>query len=240
MMKKNISLEAIRKSERESHEKLYTSNELYEPGSWLAKPVETVMDNLKIIDNSTDVEILDLGCGVGRNSIAIAQYFKEWGTTCNIDCVDLLEVAINRLKENAIKYGVRDFITPILSSIDSFEITHKKYDYIVSVSAIEHVANWELFEKTLYNIRQATKKNGVVCLILNTELHEIKVENNEEQEALFEVNLPTSEMVDLLEKAFDGWDIIKKTVVHQEWIAPRENGDVRLNTNVVTLVCRKM
>lgn len=239
IMKKNISLEAIRKSERESHEKLYTSNELYESGSWLAKPVETVMDNLKLFDNSNDIEILDLGCGVGRNSIAIAQYFKERNANCNVDCVDLLEVAINRLKENAVKYGVQDYITPILSSIDSFDITHKKYDYIVSVSAIEHVANRELFEKTLYNISQATKKNGVVCLILNTELHEIKVEDNEEQEALFEVNLPTNEMVKLLENIFGGWDIIKKTILHQEWITPRENGDVRLDTNVVTWVCRK-
>lgn len=233
-----ISLETIRKSERESHEKLYTSNELYEPGSWLAKPVETVMDYLKFFDNHTDVEILDLGSGVGRNSIAMAQYFKEREITCNIDCVDLLEVAINRLKENTIKYRVQDYITPILSAIDSFDIAHKKYDYIVSVSAIEHVANQEMFKETLRSICQATKSNGIVCLILNTELHERKVENNEEQDALFEVNLPTNEMVDLLESAFEGWSLIKKTVVHQEWITPREDGDVKLDTNVVTWVCR--
>ena len=239
MDKKNISLETIRKSERESHEKLYNSNELYEPGSWLAKPVETVIDYLKFYDNHTDVEILDLGSGVGRNSIAIAQYFKERDIACNVDCVDLLEAAINRLKENAIKYGVQNCITPILSSIDSFDIAHKKYDYIVSVSAIEHVASRELFKKTLHSIRQATKSNGTVCLILNTELHERKVENNEEQDALFEVNLPTNEMVNLLESFFEGWSMIKKTVVHQEWITPREDGDVKLDTNVVTWVCRK-
>lgn len=237
MLKRKISLETIRKSESESHEKLYTNNELYEPGSWLVKPVQTVMDNLKFFGKK--VEILDLGSGVGRNSIAMAQYFKEKEIDCNIDCVDLLEVAINRLKENTIKYEVEHYITPILSSIDIFDLTQKKYDYIISISGIEHVADEEMFKKTLINISQSTKNNGIVCLILNTELHEIKVENNEEQDVLFEVNKPTNEMVGLLTTVFEGWTLLKKTIVHQEWITPRKNGDVKLDTNVVTWVCRK-
>lgn len=48
MTERKISLKKIRQQERESYEKLYLCNGLYEPGSWLAKSVKTVMDNLDV------------------------------------------------------------------------------------------------------------------------------------------------------------------------------------------------
>ena len=55
----------------------------------------------------------------------------------------------------------------------------------------------------------------------------------------FEVNLPTSQMQDLLERTFAGWQVIKHTIVHQKYDIPRENCIANLETDVVTYVVRK-
>ena len=38
-----LNVDTIRESEKISHEKIYSEKQLYEQGSWLAKPVKTVM-----------------------------------------------------------------------------------------------------------------------------------------------------------------------------------------------------
>lgn len=65
-------LASIRKAERESHLAAYDAFPLYAPGSWLAKPVKTVLDLLPRFAGYSSLRALDLGCGVGRNSIPAA------------------------------------------------------------------------------------------------------------------------------------------------------------------------
>ena len=43
-------LNKIRKAEEESHTQAYTSHSLFSPGSWLAKPVKTVMELLPLFE----------------------------------------------------------------------------------------------------------------------------------------------------------------------------------------------
>lgn len=38
-----LNIDTIRENEKISHEKIYSEKQLYEQGSWLAKPVKTVM-----------------------------------------------------------------------------------------------------------------------------------------------------------------------------------------------------
>ncbi len=45
-------MEAIRNAERESHTQAYTSYTLFEQGTWLAKPVRTVMEILPLFENT--------------------------------------------------------------------------------------------------------------------------------------------------------------------------------------------
>ena len=60
-----LNVDTIRESEKISHEKIYSEKQLYEQGSWLAKPVKTVMDSLELL-SCKEINVLDLGCGVGR------------------------------------------------------------------------------------------------------------------------------------------------------------------------------
>ena len=230
-------LDEIRKAEAESHTQAYSSHALFSPGSWLAKPVKTVIELLPLFDGYTEFTALDLGSGVGRNSIPVAQYFS--GTPCRVDCVDILELAIEKLDENAKQYGVGNCIHGIVSSIDDYEIDADSYEFIMAISALEHIASTSAFEKKLAEIRDGLRHGGVACLIVNSGVIEHDKATGQELPPQFEVNLPTSQMKNLLERTFAEWQVIKHTIVHQKYDIPRENGIANLETDVITYVVRK-
>ena len=230
-------LDEIRKAEAESHTQAYTSHSLFSPGSWLAKPVKTVLELLPLFEGYTQFEALDLGSGVGRNCIPVAQYFSN--IPCRVDCVDILELAIAKLNKNAHQHGVADCIRGIVSAIDDYEIAADSYDLILAVSALEHIAFQTAFEKKLCEIRDGLHHGGVACLIVNSGVMEYDKATKQELSPQFEVNLPTSQMQDLLENTFAGWQVIRHTIVHQKYDIPRENCIADLETDVVTYVVRK-
>ena len=230
-------LDEIRKAEAESHTQAYTSHSLFSPGSWLAKPVKTVMELLPLFEGYTQFAVLDLGSGVGRNCIPVAQYFG--GIPCRVDCVDILELAITKLNENAQQYGVENCIRGIVSSIDDYEIDADSYDFILAISALEHIASKSAFEKKLAEIRDGLRHGGIACLIVNSGVIEHDKATGQELPPQFEVNIPTSQMQDLLENTFVDWQVVKHTIVHQKYDIPRENCVADLETDVVTYVVRK-
>ncbi len=110
-----MELNRIRESERNSHIELYSNEELYKEGSWLQKPIKTVTDLFPLFDGSREFRALDLGSGVGRNSIAIASRFQEF--SCTVDCVDILELAI----ENCAKMR-KDSVFPTVFMVLSVQL----------------------------------------------------------------------------------------------------------------------
>ena len=230
-------LNLIRQAEAESHTQAYSNHSLFSPGSWLAKPVKTVMDLLPLFEGYTDFRVLDLGSGVGRNCIPVAQHFS--GIPCRVDCVDILELAVAKLNDNAQQYGVADHIQGIVSAIDDYEITADSYDLIMVISALEHIASQSALEKKLAEIRDGLRHGGIACLIVNSGVIEHDKATGQELLPQFEVNLPTSQMQDLLEKTFAGWQVINHTIAHQKYDIPRENCVAYLETDVITYVVRK-
>ena len=226
---------AIRQAERISHEKTYGANGLYEPGSWLAKPVKTVLETLLLLAGREDFRALDLGCGVGRNAIAVAKAFPEG----SIDCVDILPGAIGKLEANAEKYGVTGVIRGILSGIDQFAIERAGYDLILAVSALEHMDSREAMLQKLTEIRQGIRPGGIVCLIMNSGVREQETDTGTELVPQFEVNLPAQTLISALETAFSGWQVVKHTVVHQQYEIPRDREVSLVQTDVVTYVVRR-
>ncbi|MDQ0343017.1 hypothetical protein J2S14_001831 [Lederbergia wuyishanensis] len=65
-------IEYIRQEEKEYHDYCYHNYKLFVEGSWLHKPVETVMEVIPLLKGKGNINILDLGSGVGRNSIPMA------------------------------------------------------------------------------------------------------------------------------------------------------------------------
>lgn len=231
------TLKSIREAEKASHMEIYSTAKLFESGSWLQKPVKTVMNLLPEFEKYNKINVLDLGCGVGRNCIPIAQEFKD--KDCSIDCVDILDFAIAELEKNAKEFDAEKSINGIVSPIDDFVIEKEKYDFVFAVSALEHMNSGESFENKLTEIEKGVKENGIVCLIINSEVNEINKSNGEKLNPQFEVNLKTDELNCLLNNIFSEWNIIKNGVSNQRYDIPRNDCIADLTTRVVTFVAKK-
>ncbi len=230
-------LAQIRESEKKSHIEMYSKSELFQEGSWLRKPIKTILDLLPEFKEYKALHVLDLGCGVGRNCISVAREYTD--IPCIIDCVDILEIAIEKLYQNAREYGVESNINGVVQPIEDFEIAENTYDFIIAVSALEHIDSKESFVQKLTEINRGMREHGIVCLVVNSSVTEHDKETGEALPAQFEVNLPTEELQKLLEHNFTDWEVLKSTVQEQQYDIPRECGISELRSNVVTFVGRK-
>lgn len=228
----------IREEERKYHEACYENYKLFEEGSWLSKPVKTVIETLSHFDAYDDVTVLDLGCGVGRNSIPIAETLKDRGG--KVVCVDLIQSALTKLQAYSEQLGVSDWIETHLSDIGDFEIPPEFFDYIVAVSTLEHVDSEQTFERLLARIALGTKVNGVNCLIVNSNLQEIDVLTGDELTPFIELNLTTGHLQHLLNKHYEGWDILFTTVKKLTFNIERNGRQIHLKTDCLTYVVRKI
>lgn len=230
-------LNQIRESERKSHIEMYSNEKLYQEGSWLTKPIKTVLDIMPLFNEYKELNVLDLGSGIGRNSIAIAKHFKD--IDCTVECVDILDLAIEKLEDYAKEHSVASSVKGIVKPIEDFVIEENKYDWIIAVSALEHIDTKESFIRKLYEISSGIRKNGVVCLVVNSNVREKDKNTGEPLPPQFEVNLGTEEMQEILKQVFSGWEVLKSTVQNQRYDIPREGRISDLRTSVVTLVARK-
>ena len=187
-------------------------------------------------ENYQAFNVLDLGCGIGRNCIEIARRYQK---RCNIDCVDILELAIDKLKLNAKLYGVQDNICGIVQPIEDYKIKENYYDFVIAVSALEHMDTKESFIEKLREIKRGLRENGIVCLVINSSVVEHDKITREELPAQFEINLETGELQKILQRIFGSWKILKFKIQSQQYDIPRANCISDLKTRVVTLVVRK-
>lgn len=231
------TIENIRQQEKLSHTQIYTSEALFHSDSWLGKPVKTVLELLPRFDDLQELRILDLGCGVGRNCIPIASHFH--GKNCVIECVDLLEVAVEKLAAYAAQYQVGPILQSTVCAIEDYPIPAARYDWIIAVSSLEHVDSPASLIRILSRIHDGLREHGIVCLIMNSGVTEQDKETQTSLPPQFEVNLPTETLLSLLHKQFQGWKVIQSGVKRQTYEIPRGGIISQLCTNVVTFVAQK-
>lgn len=235
MSKEKSNIDIIRRKEAESHIKMYAENELFSGDGWLNKPVKTVMDLFPLLDYVNEARILDLGCGVGRNSIPAAQYFSK----CTVDCVDILDEAISKLFENATKFSVADKINGIVSTVEDYSIKPCYYDMIIAVSVLEHIDSERTFENKLLEIRNGLRPGGIVCIIMNTDITENEKISGSSLAPQFELNYETNSLLSFMHNVFDGLCILKETVSEQNYDVPRGEVVSVLKSRVVTFAAKK-
>jgi 2-polyprenyl-3-methyl-5-hydroxy-6-metoxy-1,4-benzoquinol methylase len=227
----------IRANEKMSHVAIYTNEKLYQSNTWLRKPIKTVQDICPLFNGYDKLQVLDLGCGIGRNCIYIAEKYKN--INCTVECVDLLEVAIEKLRQNAKEHNVSSHIIGIVKSIEEYDISVNAFDFIMAISALEHIDTEQSFIKKLFEIKNGLRKDGIVCLVINSDIKEINLDTQENLDAQFEVNLSTEKIQEYLNDIFSGWNILKYSVSKQEYDIPRDSIISHLYTKVVTYVARK-
>ncbi|MDR4984551.1 SAM-dependent methyltransferase [Bacillus cereus] len=230
-------IEYIRQEEKKYHDLCYEQYKLFETGSWLNKPVKTVMDLMDYFEGQNNLQVLDLGSGVGRNSIPIAQKLKNASGT--VTCVDLLYSALTNLHVYSKEHGVFEIINTEQAAIENYHITSDTYDYIVAVSSLEHIKSEEDLKNVLHSMKEGTKNGGINCLIINSNIQEIDLKTNEELDALIEINLPTEEMIYILKSIYKGWKEIKMEIKELAYDIVRNEKHIQLKTNAITFVVQK-
>lgn len=231
-------IKQIRENERISHTKVYTTEKLYESDGWLKKPIKTVEESIRYFEDYEEINILDLGSGVGRNAIFLAESFDN--KNCTIDCVDILPLAIELLQQNSEKHLVSSKINGFVSSIESFDIKQNYYDFIIGISSLEHIDTFEHFCEKLNHIKDGLKNNGLVCLVINTNVCEFEKSSKQPIEPNFEINIKTEELIDIFNEIFNNFDTIKLSKSHQKYDIPRDDLICELTTDVVTFVAKKI
>ena len=138
------NFEEARQAEASYHNELYNDFEILEPGTWMSEPNLMVMELLdRLLQHKANLNVLDLGCGAGRNTIPVAVRLKE--TASQVVGLDLLKGAIDKLRENANEYGVSDIIEGKEVDVEHADITKEYYDYILACGCLEHVSSEEAF-----------------------------------------------------------------------------------------------
>lgn len=230
-------IEFIRNEEKKYHDYCYENYRLFEEGSWLYKPVKIVMDLLPLFDNKDNLKVIDLGCGVGRNSIPIAEAIKD--RNGKVVCIDLLDSALNKLKEYSKEYHVEEVIQTEKADIGNYEILPNEYDFIVAVSTLEHVKSESIFEDVVRQMVNGTKDSGINCLIVNSEVEEIDLETNVKLDALMELNLSTENIINKLRDIYLEWELLTIKAKPLEYNITRNEKSVLLKTNAITYIVRK-
>ena len=152
----------------------------------------------------------------------------------------ILDVAIEILKKNALEHNVSDRINGITTPIEEFAIPTAEYDLILTVSVLEHIDTKQHFIDKLHEIAHGIKKNGIVCLVINSDITEVDAETGASLEPNFEVNLKSDQIMTYLDGIFEGWTVVKKTVVAQEYEIPRDNRTSQLSSKVISFVAQKV
>ncbi len=101
--------------------------------------------------SKSSLDILDLGCGVGRDSL----FFSKKGH--KVTAVDLSDIVI---KENKIRLKSYDIDFMIFDMQDDFSFFNQKFDLIYSYLAL-HYFNHETTQKIVNNVHRTLSSNGL-------------------------------------------------------------------------------
>ncbi|MEK0316254.1 class I SAM-dependent methyltransferase [Cohnella sp. 56] len=225
-----------RAEEIKYHQKFYSENALFATGTWLARPVKVVLEMLDIMDLN-ELQVLDLGCGVGRNSIPIAEKVKAYNGM--ITCVDLLQTAIDYLIENSKTYDVQHNIIAQTADVETYSIQPNSFDYIVACSCLEHLSSVDAFKTIVNGMILGTKNDGINAILMSTENQDFFLETGELKDGLIELNLKTDEAFSLLHELYKDWEImIERQSSH--YINEHKYGtDIEFRSNWITFIARK-
>ncbi|MVP00249.1 class I SAM-dependent methyltransferase [Paenibacillus lutrae] len=235
-MEKN-RLQHIRKEEKEYHEQYYEEHELYEEDSWIEEPDERMLDYIAKLQTGRPLKALDLGCGNGRNSIPLARELK--GDGGRVTCVDLLDKALDQLKDYSVEYRVEDVIRTEQADISVYEVRPGEYDFILAASSLEHVRSETDLDHLLVRLREGTRDGGINYINMNTGIEEYDLTTGEKRETLIELVLTKEQALQKLRGSYDGWEELHASHKPIEFEINRGEAPVMMKADCVSFAVRK-
>lgn len=235
----SIDFERARQETLQYHKAYYSRFKLFEKDSWLENPDQPLMRLLDYLEGK--IEILDLGCGVGRNAIPMAQALQKSNKTATITAVDVLAESIDLLKEYASTYKVENIIEAALADNDVFIIEPNKYDLIAAISTLEHCQGKNKVAKLMAAIARGTKSGGFVRIEMTTNRRVTDTSTNEPVPTFVETPLDGEEVQEMLQAkdTFAGWNIISLTVDPYEEELAKEDRTVHWCSTQINFTAQK-
>jgi len=232
-----VDFERAREETLKYHKAYYSRFKLFEDGSWLAHPDAPLMQLLNYLEGN--IKILDLGCGVGRNAIPMAQALQKLGKEATITCVDVLAESIDLLSEYAVTYKVEDIIDPVLTDNDNFVMAKSHYDLIAAISTLEHCQGKDRVVAVMREIAGSTKSAGFVRIEMTTDRNVIDAASGEAIATFVETPLLGEEVEEMLSLAFAGWNVIGKTIDPYEETIEKEGRSVHWCSTQINFTAQK-
>lgn len=222
------------------HEEYYGKHALFEKGSWLEKPDQLTMD--LIVDwrseKRSGLKILDLGAGVGRNSVPLALELKD--LHAEITCVDFLQTAIDKLLENARQHAVEDCIVGKQSDFETLCIREEHYDLILAVSVLEHCSCFEGITGVIDGIISGTKSGGYNRLEFTTNRNVRDQKTGEQIPTFVETPLESEILIAMLKDKYKSWQIQKLELTPYEEVLEREGRKILWKSMQLNIVTQKI
>jgi 2-polyprenyl-3-methyl-5-hydroxy-6-metoxy-1,4-benzoquinol methylase len=218
----------------EYHREFYKVNSLFEPGSWLEKPDANIIEIGNSFLGQAPIRVLDLGAGVGRNAIPLAKLLKD--QKISIDCVDILDIAIDKLTLNAHTFGVTQSINPILADVSTYSIPTEQFDLILAESVVEHCLD---MQAVLLSIQTGTKIGGFNCLSITTDLEETDISTGAKLEPSIQTNLSAIDCEALIRHLYSNWKVKKLTFSPYEEIQTRQEVAILRKAKFLFLVAER-
>ena len=122
-------------------------------------------------------------------------------------------------------------------------VWQKSHEFVLEIYTITRdFPNEEKYndlDNKLSEIKNGIRSNGIVCLVINSDVKETEKATGKEIPAQFEVNLQTEKLQAVLKEKFSDFEIMKTAVSEQQYDIPRGDIISDLKTKVVTFVARK-
>lgn len=185
------------------HEEYYGSHKLFEKGSWLANHDDEIMTIVAGLHDVSNPRVLDIGCGVGRNALPLAALLKQAGV--EVVCLDVLDSAIEMLKQYAKEHAVQDHIKAETFDMDELVIEANSFDVILAISVLEHSKSIERIADIIEQMERGTKFGGVNRMTFSTDRRITDCETGEEIETQVETPLKKDDVIALLERIYANW-----------------------------------
>jgi len=103
---------------------------------------------LETVKFQKNIEILDIGCGLGFPMLEIAQRF---GSIVSVTCIDPWKEAVQRLRIKAESYNIKN-ISIIEGNIEDNDFPKNFFGLIISNNGINNVENLDLSLSECYRI----------------------------------------------------------------------------------------
>ncbi|GAB6988847.1 class I SAM-dependent methyltransferase [Paenibacillus pini] len=238
-MDQNEQFEAARQSEADYHQQFYEDNEIFEEGTWMAEPGPVVMEMLeRLLLHKDELQVLDLGCGVGRNTIPVAERLK--GTLSRVKGVDLLDDAVEMLRNNAKEFGVEHLVEAEAADVENYPIPEDAYDFIIACSCLEHTSSKEAVEQELDTMKAGTKMGGIHCITMSTDVEEFDRDTGDSTPGLIELNQKSEEALAMLDRKYEDWKVLIKNTDAQSIEEVKDERNIDFRCNLITYVAQKI